>query len=177
MRTDAAFTAALLCLLVTPVALAQETGVSEVTETAPPSLADRFSLGAGAEVDLVGLAYGVRPEVLFRPFEDDGGPHLRLAVGLMAGPELTFLPVAVGYRHIFSEGRRVRAHLGLGYEQQTFWYGGDSPVSRPAFYAETGWEILVGRKAWLGLQFAPDLAPFSLFGFGFATRVTFRYDL
>jgi len=140
------------------------------------TIADHFSAGAGAEVDLVGLAYGVRPELLFRPVAD-AGAHIRLAVGFLAGPEITFLPVALGYRHVFRLGRKVQPHLGAGVEWQTFWYGGETPASRPSIYAETGFEFQVSRGAWVGLQYGPDFSPSNLFGFGFVGRLTFRYDL
>lgn len=167
MRTSLAFLA--LMLVLPPLSAAAQ-------EAPAGGVRDHFSAGAGAEVDLVGLAYGVRPELLFRPVADAGG-NLRLAVGLMAGPELTFLPVALGYRQIFRQGRKVQPHLGAGLEWQTFWYGGDSPASRPAIYIETGFELEVVRNAWVGIQYGPDFSPSNLFGFGFVGRITFRYDL
>lgn len=114
--------------------------------------------------------------MLFRPVADHGA-NLRLAIGLLAGPEITFLPVALGYRQIFRQGRKVQPHIGGGVELQTFWFGGDAPVSRAAFYAETGFEAEIFDGGWIGLQYGPDFAPFNLFGFGFVGRVTFRYDL
>ncbi len=168
-----------MLLLLAVLALAAPAAAQEIdaqATVAPRSLGDHFSVGAGLEVDLVGLAYGVRPEVLFRPVAD-GGAHIRLAVGALAGPELWFMPVALGYRHLWSKGRKIRPHLGGGVELQTFWFGGGSPVSRAAFYAETGFEFEVFKGGWVGLQYGPDFAPFSHFGFGFVARTTFRYDL
>lgn len=157
------------------IAGAQEASAKKEASTGP-AFTDRLSVGAGAEVTLVGLAFGVRPELLFRPFRADGIGHLRIAAGVMQGPELTFIPANLGYRAIFSPGRSARAHLGLGLEWQNFFYGGDSPRSRLAAYAETGFEFEIFDGGWIGLQYAPDFA-LTGFGFGFATRVTFRYDL
>ena len=58
--------------------------------------ADHFSVGLPAEVDLVGLAFGVRPELLWRPF--GGATHVRVATGLMVGPELAFVPFSLSVR-------------------------------------------------------------------------------
>lgn len=170
MRTEA-FVAALVATLFAAQANAQSATVEATAGNAP----GHFTVGAGAEVDLVGLAYGVRPEFLYRPIADSGA-NIRISSGIMAGPEITFLPVSLGYRHVWSRNRRVRPHLGGGVEYQTFWYGGDSSVSRTAFYAETGFEMRFG-DTWVGIQWAPDLSVLSGFGFGFAARITARFDL
>ena len=165
-----------------PQAAATETALEPVGASAEASpepqqrFLDRLSVGGGAEVDLVGLAFGARPELLFRPFRPDGRSNLRLAAGVMQGPEITFVPVNLGYRLILSPGRPARAHIGGGLEWQNFWYGGDAPKSRLAMYLETGFEFEIFDGGWVGLQYAPDFA-LTGFGFGFATRATFRYDL
>lgn len=171
MRTDALLTA----IVATCFASQAHAQTDLSAAGASDQTTSHFTVGAGAEIDLVGLAYGVRPEFLYRPIADSGA-NLRIAVGLLAGPEITFLPASIGYRHVWSRNRRVRPHLGGGLEYQTFWYGGDHPTSRSALYVETGFEIRVG-KMWLGIQGAPDLSVFSGFGFGLAGRITARYDL
>ncbi len=175
MRTDRIFASlfAMLLMLGSPTVNAQDTSV---TVTEATSFADHWSVGVGAETDLIGLAFGARPEVLFRPWADRGF-NLRLASGFLAGPEITFVPIDLGVRQLMRPGRSVRPHIGAGFEYQVFWYGGEDPATRPALYFETGFEAKIADDLWLGLQFAPDLAVFGSFGFGFATRVTLRYDL
>lgn len=131
--------------------------------------ADHFSVGIPAEVDLVGLAFGVRPELLWRPF--GGATHLRLATGVMAGPELVFVPLSLSVRGRWFPKGRVHPIAGLGAELQTF-YASDHPVvARPSYFGELGVDVDVKEDWSVGLVLEPGFAPSPLLGFGAAVRL------
>lgn len=131
--------------------------------------ADHFSVGLPAEVDLVGLAFGVRPELLWRPF--GGATHVRVATGLMVGPELAFVPFSFSVRGRWFPKGRVHPIAGLGVELQTF-YASDHPVvARPSYYGELGLDVDIVEDWSVGLIVEPGFAPKPLIGFGAAVRV------
>ncbi len=136
----------------------------------------RVSIAAHIQVDLLGLAIGVRPEVLYRPFRATRGANLRFGFGLLPGPEYFFLPIALGWRQHFVPHHRVTLELGAGYEQQFFFVRDAPAVTRGFFYAELGLAVRVASRGWLGVQVAPGWAPFSHPGPGIATRLGFRWD-
>lgn len=136
----------------------------------------RVSIGANLQVDLLGLAIGIRPEVLYRPFRATRGFNLRFGFGLLPGPEYFFLPIDVGWRQHFVPHHRVTLELGAGYEQQFFFVRDAAAVTRGYVFAELGLAVRVVSRAWIGVQFVPGWAPFSHPGPGIATRLGFRWD-
>ena len=141
------------------------------TALAGPLAADRFSVGLPAEVDLVGLAFGVRPEVTWQPIGPESALQLRVATGLMLGPELVFVPLSATVRGRFFPRGRVHPILGAGAELQTF-YASDHPVvARASTVFELGVEVTVSGPWSVGLVVEPGFAPQPLFGFGAAARV------
>ena len=144
---------------------------------AAPFDADRVSIGVPAEVDLVGLAFGVRPELLWQPFHADGAAQLRVATGLMVGPELVFVPVSLTMRGRLRPKAVVHPILGTGAELQTFYSSGHPAVARLAWLGELGLDVDVGDRWSIGLVLEPGFAPPPLFGFGAAVRVGAVYAL
>lgn len=138
---------------------------------AGPLDADRFSVGVPAEVDLVGLAFGVRPELLWRPVKADGATHLRVATGVMAGPELVFVPLSATVRGRWFPKGDVHPMLGTGAELQTFYSSGHPPVARVAWVGELGLDVDVAERWSVGLVLEPGFAPRPLIGFGMAARL------
>jgi len=98
----------------------------------------RFELVLPAEVTLVGLTFGLRPELLFRPGEEGTRSRLRLAAGLFIGPEQTFVPVSFGYRAIFRQGAVVQPIAGAGIELQQRFVSDYPAVRQGAVYVEGG---------------------------------------
>lgn len=137
----------------------------------------RFSVAGHLEAQVVGLAFGVRAEALYRPFRPDRGANLRVGLGLQGGPELAYLPIDVGWRQHFVPHRILTLELGAGFEQQTFFSPDLWPVSRPAFYGEAGFAFQVTPGGWLGAQVVPSFAPFRTPGPSLAVRVGFRWTL
>lgn len=183
--------ATLLILLASSHALASETAEDEITTGEAPPLeitsegtghhvgaaaGKRFSAGVPVEVNIVGFALGVRPELLYRPFDPGGGTHLRFAVGVLPGFEFVFVPINVGWRHIYRREHRVQPNFGAGFEQQFFLISGEDTIHRPSFYLEGGFDVRLSSSAHLGFQIATDLALFRRPGFGLAPRVTTRWD-
>ena len=120
-------------------------------------------------MDLVGLAFGLRPELLWRPF--GGATHVRFATGLMIGPELAFVPFSLSVRGRWFPRGRVHPIAGIGGELQTF-YAMDYPaVARASFFGELGVDVDVADRWSVGLVLEPGFAPQPLLGFGAAARL------
>lgn len=141
------------------------------TALAGPLDAERFSVGVPAEVDLVGLAFGVRPELTWRPIGKDSALHLRVATGVMAGPELVFVPVSFTVRGRWFPKGRVHPILGAGAELQTFYTSDHPVVARAAYVFEAGVDVTVSGPWSVGLVLEPGFAPQPALGFGAAVRL------
>lgn len=139
--------------------------------------ASRWSLGVPVEVDVVGLAVGVHPEILFRPANPDGALHLRLAAGVMAGPELALLPFSFGVRGVAAPRRIVRPFAGLGLQLQVFAPYGAPARPRLDVYVEVGLDVRVVDSWRIGVQISPEIGVSPGFGLGMATRLGFQVDL
>ena len=121
-----------------------------------PSAPGRFELFVAPEVTLVGLSAGVRPELLVRLGGE--GPHrLRLAPGLLLGPEFTYVPVALGYRASFRDGHVVRPLVGAGLEYQYRFVSDGEPARQLAFYLEAGATFAVSSRLSVGLAGSADV--------------------
>ena len=136
----------------------------------------RFSIAGHFESQVIGLAFGLRAEALYRPFRFDRGANLRLGLGLQGGPEFFYLPLDVGWRQHFVPHRILTLELGAGYEQQTFFVPELRPISRPALYLDGGFAFQVTPGGWLGAQVVPSWG-FAPAGPGLAVRVGFRWTL
>lgn len=129
-----------------------------------------IQFGLPAEVALVGLSFGLRPEVTW------GTPahRLRLAVGALAGPELVFLPVTAGYRLNLLPQRRLHPQLGLGWEWQNFLTGGE-PVTRGAAMMELGLLGDLDGRWSVGGHLTSDFALVGGLGFGMTAQIGVWY--
>ena len=136
----------------------------------------RFSIAGHFESQIIGLAFGLRAEALYRPFRADRGANLRIGLGLQGGPEFFYMPVDIGWRQHFVPHRVVTLELGAGYEQQMFFVPELAPISRPAVYGEGGIAFRVAPGGWLGVQVAPSWA-FEPPGPGVAVRLGLRWNL
>jgi hypothetical protein len=146
-------------------------------EPTPLSDPGRWSVGLPAEVDLVGLAFGVHPEALWRPFAPDGAIHLRAATGFMGGPELSLVPVSAGVRVIAFPRRRVRPGLGTGLQLQTFFPHQHAPVVRLDQTIELTLDVRVVEAWRVGMQLSPEFGLAPGFGLGMAARLGVQRDL
>lgn len=143
----------------------------------PDPEASRWSIGVPVEVDVVGLAVGLHPELLFRPAAPDGALNLRFATGVMAGPELALVPLSVGIRGVIVPRRRVRPFGGLGLQMQLFIPYGAPVHPRLDLYMELGVDVRVADTWRVGLQVSPEFGIAPSFGLGMATRLGFQVDL
>jgi hypothetical protein len=117
--------------------------------TESPSAAHRFTIGLPAEVTLVGLTLGIRPEVLYRFGCAGARSRLRVAIGLLDGPDQFFVPVSVGYRAIFRQRSTVNPMVGAGGEMQNRMVSDFPTVRQYGVYLEGG----LGIKATQRLTF------------------------
>ena len=163
----------LLTSLITSVLLMQPSAQADID---PASL----SVGVPIEVDIVGLAFGVHPELLWRPIAADSGFHLRAAVGVMAGPELTLIsPLALGLRQEFAPRRMIQPGIGTGLQWQSFAVYGDGVHHRMDMYMEATIHVEVHEHYDVGLQLSPEIGMmgvsseglYSTFGLGMAVRL------
>ncbi len=117
MRISVAAFSACAALLASTAAFAAEPGAVGQTDSASTS---RFSAGLGLEVTLVGLAVGLRPELLYRLGPPGTVSHLRTSVGLLFGPEFTLVPASIGYRAVWRQDKTVQPIFGAGWQSNFF---------------------------------------------------------
>lgn len=129
----------------------------------PLTAASRLTLIGSPEVNIIGLSYGLRLELDWRPFEPGTVSRFRLALAFDYGAEFFYLPVAIGYRAVFRQSGTVRPLVGLGLELQSFFIT-DAPVIRKVsgfvefgvlFALDSHWEV--GLVA--SLEYAPLFSP------------------
>lgn len=137
---------------------------------------DRLVLGLPAEVDLVGPAAGLRPEVLVG-LDRAGVAHLRGAVGILPGLEYLYLPASLGWRARMRPARRVHPQLGLGGEVQSFWVADAPPVFRGAAYLELGLSVDVDERWALAGAIVPEVAVTGVPGPGLGLRLGVEREL
>lgn len=139
--------------------------------------ADHFTVGLPIEADLVGLAFGVHPELTWRPFRADGAFHVRAATGVMVGPELALVPLSLGVREVFFPRQMVRPGLGVGVQLQNFFPYGHEPVTRLDQYLEFSLDVRVQEGLRIAAALSPEFGLVGGFGLGFAARAGITYDL
>jgi hypothetical protein len=142
----------------------------------PASSPRRVSIAGQFEAQLIGLAFGPRFELMYRPFRPDRGANLVFGLGVQGGPDFFYMPFNLGWRQHFVPHDRLTLVLGGGFEQQTFVAPGLPAVSRPAFYGETGLAVRVTGRGWIGTQVMASWAPFERPGPGLSVRLGFRWD-
>lgn len=147
---------------------------------------DRLSVEVPLQVNLVGLSFGIQPELLFRPISAGSGFHLRAAIGFFGGPELFHIaPLALGIRYVFLRGWRVQPFLGLGVVWQAFLPYDHASYHRIDMTLELGVRGAITRGFAVGVNLSPEfgLAHISsygiksTFGLGMAGRLTLTKDL
>ena len=132
--------------------------------------ASHFEVNVPLEVTLVGLTFGVRPEVLYRPASEGTVSKLRLAFGVLGGPEQLFLPLSLGYRAHFRQADIVQPLVGAGIELQHRWVS-DLPVVRQfGGYFEFGVAFAVTAHLRVQVLFGLDLMLLGGPGVGFGPR-------
>lgn len=137
----------------------------------------RFEVGLPAEVTLVGLTAGVRPELLLR-FGDEGTrSRLRLAVGALAGPEQLLVPAALGYRAVYRQGATVQPLLGAGVETQWRFVTDAPAVWALGGYVEGGVGVALAPRVSLGAMIAVDVMVLGTPGVGLTPRLLLTVGL
>lgn len=131
----------------------------------------RFELVAPLEVTLVGLTFGVRPELLFRPGAVGTVSRLRLAFGVLGGPDQLFLPLSLGYRAQFRQDSVVQPAVGLGVELQHRVVSDLPAVRQFGVYLEGGVGFAVSPHLSLSAMFSMDLMLVGGPGVGFGPRL------
>ena len=138
---------------------------------AAPLDADRFSVSLPAEMDLVGLAFGLHPELLWTPLGPQGAFHVRAATGLMVGPELALVPLSLGVREVAFPTRRVRPGVGMGVQLQSFFPDHHPPVLRLDLTMEATLDVAVAEGWRVGAALSPEFGMVGGFGLGMAARL------
>jgi hypothetical protein len=158
MRTSAVLAVAILVLAHTAHAEA-------------PGAAERFTIGVPAEVTLVGLTAGVRPEVLYRFGDADARSRVRFAVGFLDGPEQFFMPFSLGYRAICRTRASVQPQFGAGFEVQNRIVSDYPTVRQYGFYVEGGVGYAATSQLSFGAMVALDVMLYGGPGAGLGPRV------
>lgn len=138
--------------------------------------AENFSLGVPLEADVVGLAFGVHPELLWRPFDPVGRFHLRAATGIMAGPELALVPVSLGFRQMLRPEKVFRPGFGAGVQFQAFLPYGHELVPRLDQYYEFYFDVATSDSLRVTAALSPEFGWVGGFGLGMAARLGVQMD-
>ena len=144
---------------------------------ASPLEAEHFSAALPIEADLVGLAFGLHPELTWRPFDPEGRFHVRAATGAMVGPELTLVPVSLGVREVFRPTKDFRFGVGAGLQLQNFFPYGHAPVPRLDQYYEFTLDTRVSEGWRVTAALSPEFGWIGGFGLGMAARAGLQVDL
>lgn len=119
--------------------------------------ASPVQLGVSAEGTVVGLSFGLRPEVAYRLGGPGTASRLRASVGALLGPEFFYLPVSFGYRALYREGRLLQPLLGAGLELQNRMVT-DAPVASSfGVYLEAGLLFGIGQNLSAGAVAGADV--------------------
>lgn len=162
-----------------------ETSATSSTKTST-GIADRFSIEVPFQANLIGLSFGLQPELLFRPISADSGLHIRAAIGLYGGSELIHLaPLALGIRWVWLRNFRFQPFLGIGVVWQTFLPFDAEAHNRIDMTIELGFRIAIAKGFSVGLNISPEFGLLAIhsvglqsgFGLGLATRLTVTKDL
>lgn len=179
MPTDRA-----LAALVIAAGLVAATGPARADDAPPaPGPPDcawshaRFTVALPAEVTVVGLTYGVRPEVLYRYGDRGAVSRLRLAVGVLDGPDQRFIPLSLGYRAVFRQARRIQPAVGGGVELQHRLVSDFPAVRQYGVYVEGGVGVALGHRLALGVMVALDVMLYGGPGAGLGPRVFASWQL
>jgi len=143
----------------------------------PWSARERFTLSLPGEVTLVGLTAGIRPEVLYRFGDLAARSRVRVAIGLLDGPEQFFIPISVGYRAIFRLLRTVQPQIGAGLELQHRLVSDFRAVRQFGFYVEGGVGFAIDARLAVGAMVALDVMMYGGPGAGLGPRVFVSWRL
>jgi len=138
--------------------------------------ADRFTLLLPAQVNVVGLSAGVMPGMLWRPLGPDSRAHVRAAVGIVAGPELAVVPVAVGVRGVLRPDKTFRPGFGAGLQFQAFMPYGHELVPRLDQYYEFTLDYEVRDGLRVAAELSPEFGWIGGFGLGMVGRLGVQMD-
>ncbi len=164
MRTSALASSLFALVLATAAARAD---APDRCATAPA----RFTLALPAEITVVGLTYGARPEVLYRPGAPASASRLRLAVGVLDGPDQLFIPLSLGYRAVFRGRHRVQPAVGAGVELQHRLVSDYPAVRQYGVYVEGGVGVAATPRLAFGVMVAIDVMLYGGPGAGLGPRV------
>lgn len=146
-------------------------------EAEPAWTPARFTIAVPAEVTVVGLTYGLRPEVLYRFGDGRAVGRLRLAVGVLDGPDQLFVPVSAGYRASFRQVARVRPAVGVGVELQHRLVSDFHAVRQYGLYVEGGLDVAIAPRWSIGAMVAIDVMLYGGPGVGLGPRLGVAWRL
>jgi hypothetical protein len=155
MRIDAAVSSAIAILLLATTALAAE-GSDPPPAPAVESPDRPFTALLDLEASVIGLSFGPRAELLRRLGAPGSVSHLRTTLGVLSGPEFVFVPMGLGYRAVFREGKTVQPLVGLGYEAHFFVTKGPIFVQWAAVYLEAGSGFAITDRLSVGTAVSVD---------------------
>jgi len=135
-------------------------------------------VGVDGEASVIGESFGTRAEVAWRLGPAGTVSHLRAAIGVLPGPEFTFVPVSLGYRALWRADRTVQPFAGAGWENQHFVIS-NAPTEHRwlVLYVEGGCGFAVAPQVTLGLATSLDWSFVRDQGAGLQLRGTVSYRL
>jgi len=145
-----------------------------------PFQVDHLSVGVPVEVDIVGFAVGVHPEILWRPLGPDGTFHIRAATAFKLGSEFNLIaPLSLGVRWEWLQSYPVQVGLGAGLQWKAFVVPDSTTHHRFDMYWELVFQACVSDVDRVGVALSPEFGLANItseglsstFGLGLAVRM------
>lgn len=116
------------------------------------------------EVTVIGLTYGLRPELVYTPFEKAKWLEAKASFGLLPGPEYFSTPLSLGIRGRYFDFA-LHPTAGIALTEDVLWISDADPVLRTTMDLEIGlsydiderWSI--DAQAYTGWAIITDIGP------------------
>lgn len=166
----------LVAFVFIPASLYAQNSRDDIQHRTSDEFGERLHFAAGAEMTLVGLSYGPRFEFLYDISSQRSGQMLRLAPGILYGPEFIYVPVALGYRNYFlNHGDIFQLFWGAGVEYQGRYITDGESAHQGMIYIEDGALLSLTPGFALSIHFGVDWAVLGPPGPGVITRVMLQW--
>ena len=127
------------------------------------------------EVTVVGLTYGIKPELVYTPFEKAKWLEAKASFGIMPGPEYFSTPLSLGIRGRYSDFA-LHPMAGIAITEDFIWISDAPPVIRTGVEMDLGlsydinaqWSI--DAQTYTGWSIINDIGPLAGLRFGVRYR-------
>ena len=116
------------------------------------------------EVTVVGLTYGIKPELVYTPFEQAKWLEAKASFGVMPGPEYFSTPLSLGIRGRYFDFA-LHPMAGIAITEDFIWISDAPPVIRTGVEMDLGLSYDINQQwsndsqAYTGWSIIKDIGP------------------